>query len=200
TPTTITTTMETSAIQTTEIMSTVTVSNLIPSITSNMYTTINSTRNTNESTTKNVTQSNQLFSTTTTTSQVLTTQQSCYAPTITLIPGQSSLVSPLQYRRSQDFSITSMTVFNCSGSLSTITKWTITNCTSICSDQLQMDQTITTTSSELYIPAKTLGYGIYKLTLNITMADAPSLKSSSSVYVQIIQSDITVNFIQLALS
>ena len=124
----------------------------------------------------------------------------CYVPTITLVPGQSSIGSPLQYRRSQDFSITSMIVFNCSGSLSTITTWKITNCTSICSNQVQTDQTITTTLSELYIPAKTLPYGIYELTLNVTMIDTPNLKSSSSVYIQITQSDITVNFIQLGVS
>ncbi|CAF3914703.1 unnamed protein product, partial [Adineta steineri] len=198
TPTTIATTMEiigtvgntvdskTSAIQTTGIISTFTIPSSIPSTTSNMYTITGSTKNTNKSTTdfissttKSVTQSNGLLSTTTSTSHMLSTPQSCYAPTITLVPGQSSLVSPLQYRKSQDFSITSMIQLDCSGSLSTITKWKITSCTSICSDQVQTDPTITTTLSELYIPAKTLAYGIYQLTLNITMVDTPNLKSSS---------------------
>ncbi|CAF1500386.1 unnamed protein product, partial [Adineta steineri] len=224
TPTTIATTMEiigtdhntvdskTSAIQTTGIISTFTIPSSIPSTTSNMYTITGSTKNTNKSTTgfissttqisttKSVTQSNGLLSTTTSTSHMLSTPQSCYAPAITLVPGQSSLVSPLQYRRSQDFSITSMIQLDCSGSLSTITKWKITSCTSICSDQVQTNPTITTTLSELYIPAKTLAYGIYQLTLNVTMVDTPNLKSSSSVYVQIIQSDIIVNFIGLGLS
>ncbi|CAF4217568.1 unnamed protein product [Adineta steineri] len=40
---------------------------------------------------------------TTTTSNILTTNQTCFIPRITLIPGISTLSSPIQFRRSQDF-------------------------------------------------------------------------------------------------
>ncbi|CAF3754605.1 unnamed protein product [Adineta steineri] len=125
----------------------------------------------------------------------------CYSPTITLIPGQSSLSSPMSYRRSQDFYISSMIQFNCDGSLSTTTKWTVKNCTSIsCSFEIVLNEKVMTTFSELYIPSRTLDYGVYQLTLTVTMIDLPNLKSSSSVYVRITATGITANLVQLGTS
>ncbi|CAF4210999.1 unnamed protein product, partial [Adineta steineri] len=121
-----------------------------------------------------------------TTSQGLNINETCYSPTVTLIPGQSSLPSPMSYRRSQDFSISSMIQFNCDGSLSRTTKWTIKNCTSTrCSFEIVLNEKVMTTYSELYIPSRTLDYGVYQLTLSVTMIDSPNLKASSSVYVRI---------------
>jgi hypothetical protein len=54
--------------------------------------------------------------------------------------------------------------------------------------------------SELYIPARTLSYGIYELKLTVTMSDYLWLKTSSSIYVQIIPSGIIVNLVQLGTS
>ncbi|CAF0773839.1 unnamed protein product [Adineta steineri] len=124
----------------------------------------------------------------------------CYAPTVTLIPAQSTLSSPMSYRRSQDFSISSMIQFNCNGSLSTTKKWTIKNCTSICSFQIQLNDKISTTLNELYIPSRTLDYGIYELTLTVTMIESLNLKSSSSAYVRITATGITANLVQLGTS
>ncbi|CAF1190677.1 unnamed protein product, partial [Adineta steineri] len=136
-----------------------------------------------------------------TTSQRLDINETCYSPTITLIPGQSSLSSPITYRRSQDFSITSMIQFNCDGSLSTTTKWTIKNCTSnSCSFEILLNEKVMTTYSELYIPSRTLTYGVYQLTLTVTLIDSPNLKSSSSVYVRITATGITANLVQLGTS
>ncbi len=124
----------------------------------------------------------------------------CFQPTVTLIPGTSSLSSPIQYLRSQDFSIVSIIELNCNNSLSTTTQWTIKNCTSVCSYQIRTDSTIITTFTELYIPAKTLPYGIYELTLTVTMVNSPSLTTSTSIYVQITSSDIIVNLLQYGTS
>ncbi|CAF4291237.1 unnamed protein product, partial [Adineta steineri] len=125
----------------------------------------------------------------------------CYSPTIILIPGQSSLSSPISYRRSQDFYISSMIQFNCDGSLSTTTKWTIKNCTSTsCSFAIVLNEKVMTTFSELYIPSRTLDYGVYQLTLTVTMIDSPNLKASSSVYVRITATGITANLVQLGTS
>ncbi|CAF0832630.1 unnamed protein product, partial [Adineta steineri] len=93
-----------------------------------------------------------------TTSKKLITNQTCFSPKITLIPSTSTLLSPIQFRRSQDFYIVSLIELNCNNSISIITQWTIKNCTSICSNQIQLDSTIITTSTELYIPARTLVY------------------------------------------
>ncbi|CAF0946998.1 unnamed protein product [Adineta steineri] len=107
----------------------------------------------------------------------------------------------MSYRRSQDFSISSMIQFNCDGSLSTTTKWTIKNCTSnSCSFEILLNEKVMTTFSELYIPSRTLDYGVYQLTLNVIMIDSPNLKSSSSVYVRITATGITANLVQLGTS
>jgi hypothetical protein len=124
----------------------------------------------------------------------------CFSPIITLIPSTSSFSSPLQFRRNQDFFISSYLQLNCNKSLSTITKWTINNCTSNCTYQIQIDQTVITTLNELFIPAKTLAYGIYQFTLTVSITSASYLKSSASAYVRITPSGITANLIQFGTS
>jgi hypothetical protein len=125
-----------------------------------------------------------------------------FAPAITLIPGISTLSSPIQYHRSQDFSLVSIIELNCNDTVSTTTQWIIKNCTSICLNQIHLPQTIITTSSELYIPARTLPYGTYELTLIVTVVGLSCLttSSSSSVYVRITASGITANLVQLGTS
>ncbi|CAF0882123.1 unnamed protein product [Adineta steineri] len=93
-----------------------------------------------------------------------------------------------------------MIQFNCNGSLSTTKKWTIKNCTSICSFRIQLNAKISTTLNELYIPSRTLDYGIYELTLTVTMIESLNLKSSSSAYVRITATGITANLVQLGTS
>jgi hypothetical protein len=124
----------------------------------------------------------------------------CYSPTVTLIPGQSTLVSPTSYRRSQDFDISSIIEFNCNGSLSMITRWTIKNCTTICLFQIELNTKVITTLSELYVPSRSLDYGTYEITLTVTMVDSPTLKTSSSIYVRITATGITANLVQLGTS
>ena len=107
----------------------------------------------------------------------------------------------MQFRRNQDFFISSYVQLKCTKSLETNTKWTIKNCTSSnCSFQIQLDQTVQTTSSELYIPAQTLPIGTYELTLTVTMIASPDLTSSSSAYVRITSSGITANLVQYGTS
>jgi hypothetical protein len=90
---------------------------------------------------------------------------------------------------------------NCNNSLSIINKWTIYNCTSICSNAIVLDPTnIETRFSELYIPSRTLPYGLYELKLTVTMANFSNFSSSSSVYVRITPSGITANLVQLGTS
>jgi hypothetical protein len=107
---------------------------------------------------------------------------------------------PLQFPRNQDFDISSNIQVNCDSSLAITTQWIIKNCSSNCSSQIQVDQTIATTFSELYIPARSLPYGIYELKLTVTMINYPNLTSSSSVYVRITPSGITANLVQLGTS
>jgi hypothetical protein len=125
----------------------------------------------------------------------------CFSSVIILIPSTSSLSSPIQFRRNQDFYISSTIQLNCNNSLSTINQWTIFNCTSgTCLSQIQIDQTVSITCSELYIPARTLPYGIYQLKLTVTMSVSSNLISSSSAFVKITPSGITANLVQYGTS
>ncbi|UJR16672.1 hypothetical protein I4U23_003572 [Adineta vaga] len=140
------------------------------------------------------------------TSTALTSKQpifnlNCFYPRITLIPGISTLSSPIQYRRSQDFTIASLIEFNCNPSLSMTTQWLIKNCTTLtCSKTIQLDSMIDTRLSELYIPSKTLSYGTYELNLTVTMNGSILYSSSSSVYILITTTDITANLVQFGTS
>jgi hypothetical protein len=120
---------------------------------------------------------------------------------IILIPGTSTVSFPIQFQRNQDFYISSNIQFNCNASFSIITEWTINNCTSgTCLSRIQIDQTVSTTFSELYIPARTLPYGIYELKLTVTMITSSNLISSSSAYVRITSSGTEANLIQYGTS
>jgi hypothetical protein len=88
----------------------------------------------------------------------------------------------------------------CNQSLSKTTKWTIKNYTTTDFFEIPIDKKIISTFSELSIPANTLPYGIYQLTLTISMNIDPSLSNSSSVYVQITSSGITANLVPLGTS
>jgi hypothetical protein len=116
------------------------------------------------------------------------------------IPGASTLLSPVQFRRSQDLDISSIIQFNCNGSLSMITRWTIKSYGLNCSYQIQLDPSIITTLSELYIPARTLTYGTYELKLTVTMTISSNLTSTASAFVKIIPSDIISNLFQYGTS
>ena len=107
---------------------------------------------------------------------------------------------PLRFRRSQDFYISSHIQLNCNSSLSTIIQWTIVNCTSYCSSEILLDQTIATTFSELYIPARTLPYGLFELRLTVMMTISSNLTSSQSAFVKITPSGITANLVRFGTS
>jgi hypothetical protein len=118
-----------------------------------------------------------------------------------LIPDSTSLNAPAQFRRIQDFYVSSYILLNCPISLATSTRWTISNCTSTCTNVIQFSPaSVITTFSELFIPARTLDFGLYQLTLTVSMLVAPQLKSSVSAYVKINPSGITANLVPLGTS
>jgi hypothetical protein len=59
---------------------------------------------------------------------------------------------------------------------------------------------VITTFSELFIPARSLPYGIYELKLVVTMIELPAMKSFAVTYVMIIPSSIIVNFVKFGTS
>jgi hypothetical protein len=115
----------------------------------------------------------------------------CSAPAMTLSPSTSSLASPLQYRRNQDFFISSYINLKCNGTLAITAQWTITGCTSVCSTSIVTDPSIVKTFAEIYIPPKTLPYGTYQLKLTVNVA--LNMTSSAFVYVNIIPSGVVAH-------
>jgi hypothetical protein len=65
-------------------------------------------------------------------------RERCYPPMITIIPNTSLLACPVQFQRTEDFSIISIIHLNCNNSLLMNTNWTINRCISNCSLQIQM--------------------------------------------------------------
>ncbi|UJR18699.1 hypothetical protein I4U23_005606 [Adineta vaga] len=59
---------------------------------------------------------------------------------------------------------------------------------------------ISTSVTELYIPARTLLYGLYEMKLTVTMINMTNVSSSAVVYVQITSSDIIANLFQYGTS
>lgn len=112
---------------------------------------------------------------------------------ITLIPNDTTLIIPKEFLRSEDISIISIIDLDCIQSLSFIAQWLITNCTLSCESEINNDSSIKNTKSELFIPARTLSYGVYQLKLIIKMNMSSILLSSKFVYIKIIPSNIIVN-------
>lgn len=109
-------------------------------------------------------------------------------------------MQPLEFRRNQDFFISSKIELNCSDSLSTITQWIINNCTLNCSSLPNIDSRVITNYGELFIPAQTLSYGLYELNLKVMMTVSTNLTASASAFVRITSSNITVNLVRLGTS
>ena len=124
----------------------------------------------------------------------------CSRPSIALIPEGTTLNTPVQFRKFQDISISSNIALNCPLSLATRAQWIISNCTSNCSDSFQLDRSVVTTSTELFIPARTLDYGIYQLQLTVTMRASPTAYSSAIAYIKITPSGITANLVRFGTS
>ena len=121
---------------------------------------------------------------------------------LTLIPSTSNLSFSLQFRRNQDFFLSSNIELNCTLSRTISIQWTIKNCsTYACPSSFPLDSTIISiTSSEFYIPSRTLPFGLYELTLTVTMNISSRLTSSKSAYVRITPSGITANLVPLGTS
>ncbi|CAF1016276.1 unnamed protein product [Rotaria sordida] len=140
---------------------------------------------------------------TTTTTQSTTSSiigKTCSRPLIALFPSPSSLESPLQFRRSQDFYISATLTLNCAESLDIERRWSVFECTPNCSIEAKIDSSIKLILNELFIPARTLSYGVYELKITVTMTASSNLISSESSFVKINPSGITANLVQFGTS
>lgn len=96
------------------------------------------------------------------------------------------------------FFISSNIELNCNDSLGIATKWTINNCTSECLCLHDTDPRIMTNLSEIFIPARSLSYGLYELNLRVKTNVSTNLRASESAFVRINPSGVTANLLQSA--
>ena len=80
------------------------------------------------------------------------------------------------------------------------TKWSIFNCTLNCSVKADIDPSIITTFSEIFFREKSLPYGLYQMTLTVTMVQVPSIKAEVSYFVRIKPSGINANLLKYGTS
>ena len=102
----------------------------------------------------------------------------------------------MEFRRAQSLSISSNVILHCNESLSTDIQWTLSRCDDPrCSLAMPFDSRVITNRSDIFIPAKALPHGLYRLNLTVSMSFSPNLNASALVYVKIIPSGLTVNLV-----
>lgn len=109
----------------------------------------------------------------------------------------STISSPLQFFRSEDFTIASTIVHNCSNSLSVSVQWIVYNCTNTtCSSSpIDVHPAINTRSTEFFVPPKSLPIGLYRLIYIVTITDRPHLVSSIQTHLHIHRTGIILNLL-----
>lgn len=104
------------------------------------------------------------------------------------------------FKRSEDFYIVSDIKFYCNISFPIKLQWSVTNCTVTRSFSIPFDQSIQILSNEIFIPAKSLPYGVYEFKLTITIDEFMNSTVSKVTYIKIIPSNIIVNLVQFGTS
>ena len=105
--------------------------------------------------------------------------------------------SPLQFFRSEDFTIASTIVHRCSDSLSVSVQWTVYNCADTTCSSLPIDlpTTINTRSTEFFAPPKSLPLGLYRLIYTVSLVQHPHLISTIQTHLRIRRTGITLNLL-----
>lgn len=125
----------------------------------------------------------------------------CFSSMISFLPNDTSLLTPAQFRRSDNILIKYIINNNCTSLNSYFTQWIMINCTLSCESQLNTNHLLNVTTNQISISARTLPYGIYQLKLAVTMINSTTTASaSSSVYIAIIPATIIVNLVQYGTS
>jgi hypothetical protein len=125
----------------------------------------------------------------------------CLVPRIILIPSTSSLSAPFSYRRNQDFFVGSVVQWNCNRTAEYTSRWTFHLCPRSCTTSpTSVPSSIARNFSELYVPSRTLKFGLYQLKLTVTIANRTNTLTSASAFVRITPSGMTANLIQFGTS
>ncbi|CAF1134495.1 unnamed protein product [Adineta ricciae] len=122
------------------------------------------------------------------------TNFNCSIPRIKLTPNDTLLTTPIKFRRSDDFYLNSMIIFECNQSHPFTSQWRFFNCGLTCENEFHFNSSLIITRNELYIPKQVFPYGIYQLKLIINSS------ISSSIFIEIIPTNIIVHLIQYGTS
>ena len=117
----------------------------------------------------------------------------CSVTIVELVPLALSSSIPWKFRQNKNLHISSEVELVCDSSTSIATKWRILNYP----NGSELNGSLLTSQTNLFIPAHTLSYGLYKIELTAMILDIPTISSSSSVYIEIIPSTIDINLIAL---
>jgi len=109
----------------------------------------------------------------------------CPMPTIEIYPSSSYL----KFTRNQNVYISLATTYNCTVSIIPRSIWKIFKS----SNQTESTPSFETSENDLFIPARTLSFGIYKVELTATTPVDPA-KASFVTYIEICQSNIFIHF------
>jgi hypothetical protein len=96
-----------------------------------------------------------------------------------------------------------MIELRCNRTSFTRTHWTLADCSSSSCLPLtpqQIDPIIQTNFAELFIPARTLAFGLYELRLHVTMNVTENITASQVAFVRINPSGFTANLVELGIS
>lgn len=124
----------------------------------------------------------------------------CKSIMISLVPGATTRESRLQVRRSQDFYISADVKRFCARTPPVTSAWTMSNCSASNCTSMMLIQKIHSKPSELYIPPRTLDYGIYAFNLTVVILDDNNITASEVSYVEVSVSGITANLVPLGTS
>ena len=114
---------------------------------------------------------------------------------VELIPSALSYSTSVIFGQHRNIQISSNITFQCNQTSLMTMQWTIFICSSMCSNVLQLDQSIELSGKDLLIGAEILSSGVYKVELIVTMVDDPLLFSSAFTYIEITRSIVIINLI-----
>ena len=138
---------------------------------------------------------------------VIVTSAPCAPPEVRIPLNSTNGLAPRSHKMSESITVKSLASIDCSNVLSTKKKWKIEkvviNPSNYQEDKTEIQTSLESlTNSELIIPARTLGYGVYKLTISVRIWDEddsdPMLtrllpfERSAYTYIEILPSDLLV--------
>jgi hypothetical protein len=137
-----------------------------------------------------------------TTLNVVATLSKCSDPTLEIKNGANLFYAPVNFKRSDMISITSITNISCLITLDNKKEWLIykiNEATGLVTEKLTFPSNPTIYYAELVLPSRALDYGTYKFVYKLSMLDTNNLvfENEAFTYVKIVQTGLIISAINL---